>query len=285
MLASEAISKGLSGGPLRLHLSTLPYRDREGKASVQAVLQVDGAALAEAAQGKDLAIQIYGYAMAGGRVVDGLALNTAIDLAKFGPVVRDSGISVLTAFPVSTGNVDLRFFVRAGSADVTGSIQRDVAVPAFLAGERVLSAPMFMLPPAGRLVVPFQPKSRPAIAIPFYVDDRRFVPDASVVLTPGRAREACVYVWRDRGADLAPFKVTAELIRGGQEPQPVRLDGVPRVVSETDGFDRYVVTVVPPAAAAGAYRLRLTFVEPGTGRAVRTEAEVELDGITSPMGL
>jgi hypothetical protein len=57
------------------------------------------------------------------------------------------------------------------------------------------------------------------------------------------------------------------------------------VVSETDGFDRYVVTVVPPAAAAGAYRLRLTFVEPGTGRAVRTEAEVELDGITSPMGL
>ena len=278
MAATEAISKGISGGPLHLHLQTLPYCDNDGKASLQVVLLVDGATLTEAAQGKDLAIQIYGYAMAEGRVVDGLALNTSIDLSKFASAVRGSGISVLTAFPVSTGRVDLRFFVRAGSSDLTGSIQRNVAVPAFSEGERVLSAPMFMLPPAGRLVVPFQPKSRPAIAIPFYVGDRRFVPDAAVVLTPGRPRDACVFVWRDRAAGTGPFHVTAELLRGGQEAQTVRIDGAPRVVSEADGFDRYVVTVVPPGAAAGAYRIRLTFVEPGTGRSVRTEAEVQLEG-------
>lgn len=278
MLAAEAISKGLSGGPLRLHLSTLPYRDNEGTTNVQAVLHLDGTALAEASHEKALSIQVYGYAMADGRVVDGLALNTAIDSAKFGPMVRDSGITVLTAFPVATGNLDLRFYVRAGSADLTGSIQRDVAVPAFVAGERALSAPMFMLPPAGRLVVPFQPKSRPAIAIPFYVGDRRFVPDAAVVLTPSRARDACVFVWRERADGAAPFDVTAELIRAGQAPQSVRIDGAPRVVSEADGFDRYVVTLVTPAVAAGAYRLRLTFLDPRTGRSFRSEAEVDLEG-------
>ncbi|MEO8502049.1 MAG: VWA domain-containing protein, partial [Vicinamibacteria bacterium] len=171
MLASEAIAKGLSGGPLRLHLSTLPYRGTDGKESVHAVLQVDGPALAEAAQGKQLALQIYGYAMAGGRVLDGLALNTVIDLSKFGATIRGSGLSLVTAFPVPAGKADLRFFVRAGSADVTGSIQRDVAIPAFVEGSRVLSTPLFLLPPAGRLVVPFQPQSRPQIKIPFYVGD------------------------------------------------------------------------------------------------------------------
>ncbi|MBX7186821.1 MAG: VWA domain-containing protein [Vicinamibacteria bacterium] len=278
MLASEAISKGITGGPLRLRLSTLPYRDPAGKPSLQAVLQIDGAALGEAARGRELAVQIYGYAMAGGRVLDGLALNTSIDLTKFGPAVRDSGVSVLTAFPVSTGNVDLRFFVRAGSADLTGSIQRGVAVPAFGAGERVVSAPLFMLPPAGRLVVPFQPKGRPAITIPFYVGDSRFVPDTAAVLTPGRARDACVFVWRDRASGAQAFNVTAELIQGGQEPRTVRIDGSPRIVADPDGFDRYVVTLLPPAAAPGPYRLRLTFIEPGTGRSVRTETEVDLEG-------
>jgi hypothetical protein len=278
MLAAEAISKGLSGGPLRIHLSTLPYRDREGQSSVHAVLQVDGPALSEAAQGKELAVQVYGYAMSGGRVLDGMVLNTSLDLSKLGAAVRSSGISVLTAFRVSPGNVDLRFFVRAGSAKATGSIQRGVAVPAFAAGGRVVSAPMFLLPPAGRLIVPFQPQGRPAIKIPFYVGDDRFVPDTLVTLTPGRARDACVFVWRDREGSKAPFSVTGELIQSGQAPRPVRIEGPPRVVPDEDGFDRYVVTVLAPQAPAGAYTLRLMFVEPGTGRTTRTESGVLIEG-------
>ena len=277
MLAAEAITKGLTGGPLRLHLSTLPYRDVEGKSSVHAVLQIDGPALSEAAQGKDLAVQIYGYAMSGGRVLDGIALNTSLDLMRFGTVVRSSGISVITAFPVPPGNVDLRFFVRAGLAEATGSIQRDVAVPAFAEGGRVVSAPMFLLPPAGRLVVPFQPQGRPAVKIPFYVGDNRFVPDTQVTLTPGRPREACVFVWRDRAGSTAPFSVTGELIQSGQAPRSLSLDGAPRVVADEDGFDRYVVTVVVPQVPPGAYTLRLMFVEPGTGRTARTEADVLIE--------
>ncbi|MEO8361681.1 MAG: hypothetical protein ABI672_16725, partial [Vicinamibacteria bacterium] len=275
--AREAIAKGLSGGPLRLRLSTLPYRDTSGKQSVNAVLQIGGDALAQAAQGKEMAVQVYGYAMASGHVLDGIALKTSIDLAKVGAAVRDSGLSLVTAFPASTGNVDLRFFVRAGTSEITGSIQRNVAVPVFDAGESVLSAPLFMLPTAGQVVVPFQPKGRPQIRIPFYVGDDRFVPDPAVTLTPGRPRDVCVFVWRDRTGPTAPYAVTAELVRSGQAHLPVRIDGVPRIVPDADGFDRYVFSIVPPAVPAGDYTLRLNFVESGTGRSSRTEAIVEIE--------
>jgi VWFA-related protein len=277
MLAAEAISKGLSGGRLPLRLQTVPYRDRAGKTSVHAVLHVDGAALAEAAQGDTLVVQVYGYAMDGGRVLDGLALNTSIDLTRFGRAVRDSGISVLTAFPVSPGRVDLRFFASVGSANLTGSIQRDVAVPAFGSGERVLSTPLFMLAPEGRLVVPFQPKGRSAIQAPFYVAESRFIPETLVALTPGLARDVCVFVWRDRAGSPAPYNITGELVRAGREPHLIRIEGA-RVVPEADGFDRYIIPVVPPRVAPGPYRLRLNFVEPGTGRTTYTETEVQIEG-------
>jgi VWFA-related protein len=276
--AREAIAKGLSGGPLQLRLTTLPYRDAAGKQSVNAVLQIGGPALAEAAQGKEMAVQVFGYAMASGRVLDGIALNTSIDLSKFGNAVRDSGINIVTAFPASSGNVDVRFFVRAGTSDVAGSIQRNVGVPAFATDERVLSAPMFPMPIAGHAVFPFQPKSRPQIKIPFYVGDDRFVPDTAVTLKPGQPRDVCVFVWRDRTGPVAPFSVTAELIRSGQTPLPIRGEGALRIVPDADGFDRYVFSIVAPDVAAGEYTLRLTFVEPGTGRTSRTETSVGIEG-------
>lgn len=274
MLASEAIGKGLSGGRLRLRLQTLPYRDREGAESIQAVLRIDGPALAEAAQGKTLGLQVYGYAMDKGRVLNGLALNTSIDLAKVGEALRKSGINLLTSFPVPAGNADLRFFVRAGSSDLTGSIQKNVAVPAFAPGGLVLSAPLFALPPAGQVVVPFQPQNRPPIPIPFYVGDDRFVPDAAPVLTRGQPRGTCVFVWREGREATAPLKVTGEIVRPGHDPVPLRFDDAPRVATEADGFDRYLVTVQAPEVEAGDYLLRLRFAEPGTGRVSKTETPV-----------
>jgi hypothetical protein len=51
----------------------------------------------------------------------------------------------------------------------------------------------------------------------------------------------------------------------------LRIEGRPWVVPDTDGFDRYVVTVVPPDAPPGAYALRLTFRDDGTGLSAHSE--------------
>jgi hypothetical protein len=215
--------------------------------------------------------------MGEGRVLDSLALSTSLDLSKLGTAVKSSGIRVLMAFRASPGVLDLRFFVRAGAPGVSGSIQQNVALPAFVDGGLVLSTPMFTLPPAGKVVVPFQPRNRPQLETPFRLGGEAFVPDASATLTPGRARDACVFVWRARTDATPPLELKGEIERRGEAPLPVRIEGAPRVLPDPDGFDRYVVKVVPPSAEAGTYTLRLTFVEPGTGIATRSETGIELE--------
>src|SRR3990172_12615767 len=124
------MAKGLSGGPLGLDVVAVPYRDGDGATSLSAVLQLGGGPLLAAARGSRLDVEVYGYAMAGDRVLDRLAVKTAIDLAKREASVRRDGLSVVTSFAVPHGQlVDLRFFVKAGSEPQTGSVRRLVGVP------------------------------------------------------------------------------------------------------------------------------------------------------------
>jgi len=275
LAAAEAIGKGLSGGPLSLHLLAMAYRDREGRPSAPAVLHIDGRALAAVAQGERLALQVYGYAMAAGRVLDTLALETTLDLSKLGASVRSDGVRVLTAFAVSPGAVELRFFARAGASGEIGSIRRQVEVPATVEGETTLSPPMLMLPPTG-IAVPLQTRGGPQLEIPFRLGSTAFVPD-TIALQPGRARDLCVFVWRARTGSSDPLEVTGEIARPGEAPLPLRIEGVPQVVPDADGFDRYVVTVVAPPATPGAYALRLKFKDAGTGLTARSEAQIVLE--------
>ena len=274
--AAEAIAKGLSGGPLPLHLTTLPYRDAAGKAVVHAVLDIGGSGFSSAGADRPVDLEVYGYVMEEGRVVDSLAATTSIDVSKLGSALKTSGLQILTAFPAPTGTADLRFFVRAGGPDQTGSIQQSVVIPAFVEGQPVLSPPLFNLPLNGRVAMPFQPKERPRIEIPFRLGSVPFVPEAGVTLKPGSAREVCVFVWPARVDGAAPHEVTAELVRPGEAARPVRLEGAARVVADRDGFDRYVVSIVGPDATPGEHTLRLIFRDPATGRATSTSTAVAI---------
>jgi VWFA-related protein len=276
LAATEAIGKGLSGGPLSLRLVAMPYRDHEGAPSIPAVLYIDRPVLAAVARGERLDLQVYGYAMAAGRVLDTLTLETTLDLSKLGASVRSDGVRVLTTFAVSPGAVELRFFVRSGAAGDIGSIRRQVEVPTTVEGETRLSPPVLVLPPTGKIVVPLPTRNGPQLEIPFRLGSTAFVPDA-VSLEPDRASDLCVFVRRAHAGSGDSLEVTGEIARPGEPPLPLRIEGAPRVVSDADGFDRYVVTVVPPPATPGAYALRLTFREAGTGRTARSETQIVLE--------
>ena len=275
--AAESITKGLSGGPLTLHLAALPYRDREGRAVVHAVLQIAGDAFSGAAQGSDVAIQVYGYALNGGRVVDSIAANTSLDLSKFGDDVRKSGFTLLTAFVVPDTAVDLRFFARAGGSGLTGSIHQNMAMPAYVESQTLISKPMFHTPLTGRIALPFLPKERRSIEIPFRLGPEPFVPDAAAVLVPGVAREICVFVWPARSGS-PPLEVTGEIGRAGETLQPLRIERPPRVVDDADGFDRYLIAITPPDLPSGSHTLRLNFRDPASGRVSSTETTLLLEG-------
>jgi hypothetical protein len=274
--AAEAIAKGLSGGRIGMQLVTLPYRDGKGRDAVPAVLHLDGHALAAAARDGQLPIQVYGYALAQGRVLDHLALETTLDVSKAGATLRRDGFSVLATFAAAPGSVDLRFFVRAGAAGDTGSIRQQVEMPAFAGGETVLSAAMPTLPATGRIVAPTQTHGRPPLEIPFRVGGEPFLPGASLSLAPDLRSTLCVFGWPARPAADAQLEVTGEMSRPGQAALPVPIEGTAKRVADPDGFDRYMVNVVPPRAPAGGYVLRLTFREPASGWSASSQTPIAL---------
>jgi VWFA-related protein len=276
LAAAEAIAKGLSGGRLGLDLVVVPYRDGKGHAAAPAVLHVDGESLASAARDGRLPLQVFGYALAQGRVLDHLILETTIDVSKAGATLRRDGFSVLATFAAAPGPVDVRFFVRAGAAGETGSIRRRMEQPAFAEGQTVLSAAMPTLSATGRLVAPTLTHGHPPLEIPFRVGGEPFLPAASPALPAGVRVDLCVFGWPPRPAGKEPLEVTGELARPGEAPLPVRIEGTPKRVADADGFDRYVVAVVPPPTAAGDYVLRLTFRESASGWSAGSETPVSL---------
>ncbi len=271
---AEAIAKGLTGGALPLHLTTLPYRDGLGQSVVHAVLDIGSQGFSGAPGDRPLSVEIYAYLMEGGRVLDSLAASTSIDLSKVGNAVRTNGLQILTAFPLPTDAVSLRFFVRAGESGPTGSIQQNLTAPAFASGPPVLSTPLFNVPLAGRVALPFQPKERARIEIPFRLGGEPFIPESGVVLKAGTTREVCVFVWPGRAEPMRRFEVGAELTSQDGPPRAVRIEGAPRVVADKDGFDRYVATLVVPETPTGAYGLRLTFRDPANGVVTQSRTSV-----------
>jgi VWFA-related protein len=273
LVAAEAIAKGLSSEAAGLHLLALPYRDPAGAASVPAVLHIDGPALAAAAEGDKLRLQVYGYSVADRRVLDSFELDTTLDLTKVGAVLRDDGFRLLTTFAAAPGPVDVRFAVRAGGAGEIVSIRRRVEVPAYRDGEMAATPPVLTLPLANRVAVPFQTRNGATLEIPFRLGGQPFVADQAP-LRPGKGREICVFVRPARAG--AALDVTAELANLSAPALPVRLEGAPRVVPDPDGFDRYVLTIVPPAAPPGTYALRLTFRDAESGGLASSVGEVVL---------
>ncbi len=274
--AAEAVAKGLTGGSAPLHLTTLPYRTREGQLVTHAVLHIGAGAFANSTGSGPIAVEVFGYLMDGGRVLDSLAVSTSLDIARLGDALRKSGLQILTAFPVSPGPADLRFYARIGGSGSSGSIQQTVAAPAFAAGAPVLSAPMFNLPTAGRVAIPFQPNDRPRFEIPFRLGGEPFVPETPIVLAGGWTREICVFVWPARPASTPAFEVTAEISKPGQAPLALRIDGEVRVVADSDGFDRYVTRIVVPEMPSGSYELRLSFRDPASRTVTSTSAAVSV---------
>jgi len=271
--AAEAIAKGITGGPLGLHVTAVPAMDPEGKPVVHAVLQISGPDFSKAVQGTELAIEVFGYVMSEGRVLDSIAANAALDLSKFGDALRKTGFSLLTAFPFPHKAADLRFFVRVGKG-LTGSVQQQVAISDFVPGQLSVSPPMFMLTLRGRVALPFQPKDRPRLEIPFRIGSEPFVPEGPGSLSPGVVRDVCVFVRRPGASVSGTLDVTAELVRPGEAPRSVPFEGAPRVVADPDGAFRYVLSVVAPQGPPGLSTLRLTFRDPATNQSATAEAPV-----------
>jgi hypothetical protein len=273
--AAEAIAKGFSGGRLGLSLATLSYLDRDDAPCVTVVLQLDGPSLAAAKSGPLLPVQVYGYSLSEGRVIDSLELTTTLDLAKAGDRLRGDGFRVLSALRVAEGAADLRFFARAGTADLTGSIRRVVGMPSIRTGEWLVLPPVFVVPAGDKIAAVVESQRQPSLEVPYRIGGEAFLPDPTPILEPGRPREICLFVRPPAGMGARSIEVTGSLERPQEPSLPVDIEAL-NVVTDQDGFDRHVLRVVAPRSPAGRYALRLTLDVPGSGQRETSELPVTL---------
>jgi VWFA-related protein len=277
--AAEAIAKGLSGGPITLRAVAVPYRSARGRVSLPVVLEIDGRALLGGGSSKELKLEVYGYALgAEGRIHDAVGLSPAINLAEAKPALEAEGLQVLTAFAVPPGPVDLRFLVRDTASGRAGSLQMSLEMPAFGAGQLVLSPPLAMDDPRTRLVLPSASRALPSLEIPFRLEDAPFTAEPLPTLHNGAVREVCVIVWSGapQYGTTAGLEVEAELLDAAGAAHRLTLEGAPRVVADADGQLRYVLRLVPRGVPAGRYSLRMAFRNPATNVSASSQSAVQV---------
>jgi VWFA-related protein len=278
--AAEAITKGVTGGPIPLRAVAVPYRDAKGRLALPVVLELDGAALLHGISGKQLQLEVYGYALdAGGRVQDVFALTPALDLDAVKPALQAKGLQVLSSFAVAQGTADLRFVVRDKASGRAGSLRLPLEVPAFGAGQVVLSPPLAMDDPRARLVVPAASRARPQLDIPFRLGDAPFTAEPLPVLRNGAPRELCVLAWSGarRYGTQAAFDVEARLVDAAGSAFPLPLDSAPRVVEDADGLQRYVLTLTSRDVPRGVYSLDLGFRDRTSGATTHARTSVQVE--------
>jgi len=278
--AAEAITKGLSGGPIALRAVAVPYRDSKGRSVLPVILEVDGRSLLGGVTAKQLQLEVYGYALdAEGRIHDAFGLTPVLDLAAVKPALEATGLQVLSSFAVPEGAVDLRFVIREKASGRAGALRLPLEVPAFAPGKTVLSPPLLMDDPRARLVVPAASRSLPRLDIPFRLGDAPFTAEPLPTLRNGVARELCVIAWggAKRYGTQSAFDVEAQLTDAAGGVRTLTLEGPPRVVEDADGLQRYVVTLAPKGVAAGRYALGVSFRDPVSGSATRSEIAVQVE--------
>jgi hypothetical protein len=265
---AEAITKGLSGGPIGVEALALPYRNAEGRISVPVVLQVDGRSLLDRGPGTQLPLEVFGYAFdATGKVADMVALSSGLDLAKLGPKLEKTGLLVQATFTLPAGRHSLRFMVRDGEKQRRGVYALDVEVPAFDGGARVLYPPLFMDDPASWLVVQATSRSGTPVETPLRVGEQAFAPRIEVNLVNGKTDQVCVMT-HDAGKSYEPgaqFQIGAQLINA--EGTAVRIGKVAlaQAVAELDGFRRFVLNVTPQDVPSGEYTFKVKLTDPVDG--------------------
>jgi len=278
MQAAEAIAKGLTGGAIALRAVAVPYRGPGGRLSLPVVLEVDGRGLLDGGSGKELSLEVFGYALDGeGRIHDAIGFTPSLDRGAAKALLEAKGLQVLTSFAVPAGPVDVRFLVRETGSGRAGSLRLRLEVPAFDPGRLVLSPPLAMDDPRARLVLPTASRALPRLDIPFRLEDTPFTAEALPTLHNGAGRDVCVMAWTGsvRYGTEPAYEIEAELLDARGEARGVSL-GPLRVVADADGLQRYVFHLTPRDVPPGRYALRVSFRDPSTGKTGRSELDVQV---------
>ncbi|MEA2560190.1 MAG: hypothetical protein QOH06_1694 [Acidobacteriota bacterium] len=257
--AGERILSGFDGGTIHTAVLTAPFQASGPDAYVPVLIEVDGNTLLAGSKGAALPTDIFAYAFdSAGKVRDYFSQNLSLDLAKVGPVLRQSGLKFFGHLDLPPGEYSVRVLVRNG-AGAWGLKAASVSVPDFAAP--VLLPPFFPEQPGQWLIVREAPREGDrTVPYPFLAGEEPYIPSSLPKLAPGKEAAMSLVVYH-----LQPGELRAEariLTPDGREAGTGEVRIVQRHAPGEDGADRLAATFEPPAGLLpGEYLLLLTVID------------------------
>jgi VWFA-related protein len=265
--AAQLVMTGVGQNDLAFSALCLPFPTTDERQTLGLVLQVPKASLPWSA-GRTLAVEVYGYAVAGdGTVVDHFAQLVRIDPAQSDPDGVIHGLSLFGTLGVLPGRYTVRLMINERESGTAGVQFIEVNVPARDGRHGFLLPPLVVDDPGSWLTAEMGRGRTGAAAVPFQVNGEPFVPRATFQLQPGKAQKVVLIAFEpdgppgDPGADV---QIRSSLTDRQGQQVPAGFLRVQKVHHDGRGRKTYVLGYTPEISKPGDYTLRLGLGEKGS---------------------
>jgi VWFA-related protein len=272
----QVLSAGdlLSGGAgasqaIDVRLTAAAFASPSDLPQVPIVLEVPGPSLLSGDSSEKSGVQIYAYANdPKGNLVDYVASELALDLAKVRPSLEAGGLKFYGTLYLPPGDYGLRVLVRNTSTGRAGVASERLAVPAIPGGAPSVLPPFFSEASGSWLMVRATPRAdapaRPA-DYPFALAGESFIPAALPRLDNGADARIAVVAY-NFGASGKPAPLAVDLRIVGADGREIPAAAKPEKTSDVErgGGQKRLFSFHPSGLPPGRYALRVVVTDTAT---------------------
>jgi len=279
--AGDLLSGGEASGAIDLRLTAAAFASPSDLPQVPVVLEVPGPSLLAGDTGEKSGVQIYAYANdPKGNLVDYVASELSLDLAKVRPALEASGIKFYGTLYLPPGDYGLRVLVRNASTGRAGVASERLTVPAIPGGAPSVLPPFFSESSAGWLMIRATPRAeapaRPA-DYPFALAGESFIPSALPRLSnDADARIAVVAYNFGASGKPAPLAVDFRIVGADGKETPAAARPEKSSDVERGGGQKRLYSLHPSGLAPGRYALKVVVTDTATHSSAESASPFEI---------
>ena len=267
---AELVLAGEDGGALPAAVETAVFNRGESSQAV-AWIELDGPNLLLGHEGKQLELEIYGYALGDGNEIrDFFSQRIALDLSDHRDVLERGGLRFYGDFELPPGHHDLRFLVRRASDGRHGLRTASIEIAAGDSTGPRLLPPFFLADDADSPWLVVGESTSEDAAYPFVIGERRFVPAVRPVVSKSQPARICLMGYGLENPDLS-FQVQLATADGFT----VAVQDALSIVGRNDGVDgaptQLFLNLDAGSIAPGEYALTAIVEDPVSGTETQSD--------------
>ena len=282
ILSAGDLVTGSGASAIEVRLTAAPFASPDALPQVPIVLEIPGKPLLAGDTGEKSGVQIYAYANdAQGHLVDYVASEMALDLAKVRPALEARGIKFYGTLYLPPGDYGLRVLVRNATTGRAGVASTRLSVPAIPGGAPRVLPPLFPDTSQGWIMVRANPRAdAPARAAdyPFALGGESFIPSPRPALKSGAEARVAVVAY-NFGAAGRPADLTLDFRIVGADGREVPAEARREKASDQErgGGQKRLYAVRTAGLAPGRYALKVTVTDPATHAAAESASAFDIE--------